>query len=275
MEYVPGMSLGQRFRSQGTFPAVELIDYAAQAALGLGHAHSQGVVHRDVKPSNLLLTDDGLVKVLDLGLGVLMESDTHSTFATQDGIAVGTIDYMSPEQARGGDVDGRSDIYSLGCAMYHLISGRLPFPAESPIERLGRRINNQPEPLASFVRSLPPKFPEVLDRMLANRPEDRYQSADETASALWSTLPDGKKRKRRHAFSVTDSSVEAAPPQPQVIERKVEVEVEVMPNFPGWFQPVADFVLTSPNGGLATVIGLLLLTFAAGLLAGWLLLPRS
>ena len=95
---------------------------------GLAHAHEQGIVHRDIKPSNMLLTEDRKIKVLDLGLGVLMEADNNATFATADGIAVGTVDYMSPEQACGRDVDGRSDLFSLGCAMYHLMTGKLAVP---------------------------------------------------------------------------------------------------------------------------------------------------
>src|SRR4029079_10048654 len=125
----------------------EMVSYAAQAALGLSHAHEQGIVHRDIKPSNLLLTDDRKVKVLDLGLGVLMQPDEASTFATADGIAVGTVDYMSPEQACGRDRDGRRAVYDAGCAMYHLMTGKLPFPGTSPIERLGKRISGRHVPI--------------------------------------------------------------------------------------------------------------------------------
>ena len=130
MEYVTGVSLGERLKKKGPIPPAEMIDYAAQAALGLAHAHEQGIVHRDIKPSNILLNDDRRIKILDLGLGVLMEADSAATFATADGIAVGTVDYMSPEQACGREVDGRSDLYGLGCSMYHLMTGKLPFPGE-------------------------------------------------------------------------------------------------------------------------------------------------
>ena len=126
MEYVTGQSLGQKLK-EGPIAPVDAVSFAAQAALGLAHAHAQGIVHRDVKPSNLLLNDDRQVKVLDLGLGVLMDGDSHATFATADGVAVGTVDYMSPEQACGRDVDGRSDLFSLGCSLYHLITGRQAF----------------------------------------------------------------------------------------------------------------------------------------------------
>ena len=156
MEYVAGKSLGQRLK-EGILPPAEAIGYAAQAALGLAHAHEQGIVHRDVKPSNLLVNEARQVKVLDLGLGVLMETDEHSGFATADGIAVGTVDYMSPEQACGREVDGRSDLFSLGCALYHLISGKQAFPGDSPIERLGQRINNRPTPITDHRPELPSK----------------------------------------------------------------------------------------------------------------------
>ncbi|MBX6316495.1 MAG: serine/threonine protein kinase, partial [Isosphaeraceae bacterium] len=184
MEYVPGQSLGQRFKARGPLPPLDVVAYAAQAALGLQHAHEQGIVHRDIKPSNLLLSRDGQIKILDLGLAVLTEGDGQATFATADGIAVGTIDYMSPEQASGRDVDGRSDLYSLGCAMYHLIAGQLPFPGATPVDRLGARINQRPTPITEYRPDLPPSLVRVLDRLLATRPQDRFASAAEAAEAL-------------------------------------------------------------------------------------------
>src|SRR4051812_50144046 len=99
-----------------------------------------------------------------------MEADEESSFATADGIAVGTIDYMSPEQACGREVDGRSDLYSLGCAMYHLISGRLPFPGDAPIERLGKRINGRPVPINDVKPDLPASVVRVLDKLPAAQP---------------------------------------------------------------------------------------------------------
>ena len=183
MEYVQGRSLAQLLKD-GPFPPIDVVNYAAQAALGLDHAHQQGIVHRDIKPSNLLLTDEKVIKVLDLGLGVLMEAESHATFATADGIAVGTVDYMSPEQACGKDVDGRSDLYSLGCAMYHLITGRHAFPGESPIERLGKRISGRPTPITDHRPDLPPSLIAVMDKLMASKPADRYQTGQEAADAL-------------------------------------------------------------------------------------------
>ena len=154
-----------------------MVEYAFQAALGLAHAHEQGIVHRDIKPSNILLTEDRKIKVLDLGLGVLMEADSAATFATADGIAVGTVDYMSPEQACGREVDGRSDLYGLGCSMYHLMTARLPFPGNSPIERLGKRISGRHVPITEYLPDLPASFVKVLDRLLAHKPHERYPTA--------------------------------------------------------------------------------------------------
>ncbi|MFO0911063.1 MAG: serine/threonine-protein kinase, partial [Isosphaeraceae bacterium] len=183
MEYVQGESFGHYLR-RGPIPPREMADYAAQAALGLAHAHDQGIVHRDIKPSNLLLTTEKQVKVLDLGLGVLMEADDSTSFATADGIAVGTVDYMSPEQACGRELDGRSDLYSLGCSVYHLVTSKLPFPGESPIERMGKRINGRPVPITEVMPGLPANFVRVLDKLLAHKPQDRFQSAHEAAEAL-------------------------------------------------------------------------------------------
>ena len=187
MEYVPGHSLGERLK-KGPIPPLEMIDYAAQAALGLAHAHEQGIVHRDIKPSNILLSGEGRIKILDLGLGVLMEADTSATFATADGIAVGTVDYMSPEQACGREVDGRSDVYGLGCAMYHLMTGKLPFPGTSPIERLGKRISGRHVPITEHLPDLPSNFVRVLDKMMAHKPHERFASAAELADALQSLI---------------------------------------------------------------------------------------
>ncbi len=187
MEYVQGQSLAQKLRTSLVSP-LEMVEFAVQAANGLGHAHNQGIVHRDIKPSNLLLTDDKQIKVLDLGLGVLMEADSSTSFATADGIAVGTVDYMSPEQACGREVDGRSDLFSLGCSMYHLMTGLLPYPGDSPIERMGKRIAGRPVPIIEAKPDIPPSLVRVLDKLLALKPQDRFQTAAEVADALQSLI---------------------------------------------------------------------------------------
>ena len=206
MEYVPGRAWASGSR-RGRFPPAEMFDYAAQAALGLAHAHEQGMVHRDIKPSNMLLTEDRKIKILDLGLGVLMEADSNATFATADGIAVGTVDYMSPEQALGREVDGRSDLFSLGCAMFHLMTGKLAFPGESPIDRLGRRISAKPVPITDHIPEIPSAAVRVLDKMMALKPQDRFASAREAAEALQSVLrPKSRSTTARPSVPQVDES---------------------------------------------------------------------
>ncbi len=161
-----------------------MIDYAAQSALGLAHAHEQGIVHRDIKPSNILLTEDRRVKILDLGLGVLMEADSAATFATADGIAVGTVDYMSPEQACGRDVDGRSDLYSLGCSMYHLMTGKLPFHRHFA-DRAAGQADRRPARADHRASARPAgEFRAGARQAAGHKPHERFATAAEAADAL-------------------------------------------------------------------------------------------
>jgi serine/threonine-protein kinase len=286
MEYVPGQSLGERLK-KGPIPAAEMIEYAAQAALGLAHAHEQGMVHRDIKPSNMLLTADRKIKILDLGLGTLMEADTNATFATADGIAVGTVDYMSPEQALGREVDGRSDLFSLGCAMYHLMTGRLAYPGESPIDRLGKRIGGKPVPITEYIPDLPPSAVRVIDKLMAYKPQDRYASAIEAAEALQNLL---RPKSRQAAASAGNSSASASQtgtPRPPATAtasaepvRPIPIAVQSLsqplsasarPSFPTWFAPLAYLAEHRPASTLLGLITSLSLIFGAGFVLGYLL----
>ncbi len=271
MEYVNGMSLGERLKKKGPIPPAEMVDFAAQAALGLAHAHEQGIVHRDIKPSNILLSDDRRVKILDLGLGVLMQADSAATFATADGIAVGTVDYMSPEQACGREVDGRSDLYGLGCSMYHLMSGKLPFPGSSPIERLGKRIGGRHTPITEYLPDVPASFVRVLDKMLAHKPHERYATAAEAAEALQSLIR--PKPKAPTPAQQLAAQINIAP-SPAPAEAKPYADSKtpptpslnkVPPNYPRWFAPAAGFVERKPRRALALFIITLAVTFAAGI----------
>jgi serine/threonine-protein kinase len=269
MEFAQGQSLSHRLR-QSPIPPLEMVDYAAQAALGLAHAHSQGIVHRDIKPSNLLLTDEKQIKVLDLGLGVLMEADNATSFATADGIAVGTVDYMSPEQACGREVDGRSDFYSLGCAMYHLISGKLPFPGDSPIERMGRRISGRPVPITEVKPDLPASLVRVLDKLMAQKPQDRFQSGTEAAEALQALVrprvrtgaPRSAVAERKVASRVSVS--QDSPPRDPVV-------VMTAPAYPAWFGPIARLVESKPVLALVSFGLAMAATLGTGILLGWLI----
>ena len=140
-----------------------------------------------------------------------MEADSAATFATADGIAVGTVDYMSPEQACGREVDGRSDLYGLGCSMYHLMTAKLPFPGSSPIERLGKRISGRHVPITEHLPDLPPSFVRVIDRLLAHKPHERYATAAEAADALQTLL---KSRNKSASIAGPPSAAPSPPPTP-------------------------------------------------------------
>jgi serine/threonine-protein kinase len=279
-----GHSLGELIKKK-PIPALEMIEYAFQAALGLAHAHEQGIVHRDIKPSNILLTNDRKIKILDLGLGVLMEADSGATFATADGIAVGTVDYMSPEQACGREVDGRSDLYGLGCSMYHLMTAKLPFPGSSPIERLGKRISGRHVPITEHLPDLPPGFVRVLDRLLAHKPHERYPTAADAADALQSLI---RPKGRPGAAGAPPVAPPVAPPSPApspiVTDVKPAAEskkqtapadgpmvVTVRASYPRWFAPAAHLAEHRPQTALFSFVLGVTLVFGAGLVVGLLI----
>jgi serine/threonine protein kinase len=190
MEYVEGRDVDRVVQANGPLPVVQVIDYVIQAARGLGAAHAQGIVHRDIKPGNLMLDADGNVRVLDLGLARIVEesnpfAQTASARLTQSGMYMGTIDYMAPEQAEDSRrADHRADIYSLGCTLYYLLTGKEPFPAETVLKRL---MAHQERP-APKLRASRPDAPEVLElafqRMMAKRPAERPATITELIALL-------------------------------------------------------------------------------------------
>jgi serine/threonine-protein kinase len=188
MEYVEGEDLARLVKRHGPLPVGLACDCVRQAALGLQHAFERGLVHRDIKPHNLLLTREGVVKVLDMGLARLDRppDDTGpSSLMTRVGMVVGTADYIAPEQALNSHTaDVRADLYSLGCTLYHLLAGRVPFAGGPATERLLRHQVEQPPPLERLRPGLPAGVAAVVRRLLAKRPQDRYQTPAELADAL-------------------------------------------------------------------------------------------
>ena len=162
----------------------------AQAARGLAHAHEKGVIHRDVKPTNLFLVNTGVVKVLDLGLGDLIGPAEQSGdgFDTDEGVVVGTTDFMSPELVNQQAVDARTDLFSLGCTMYRLLTGEFAYTGLTREDRLIKRFREQPVPITDVRPDLPRRLVKVVDRVLAVRPEDRFGSATELAEVLEALL---------------------------------------------------------------------------------------
>lgn len=189
MEYVEGIDLARLLNQCAPLPVPNVCAYLRHAALGLQHMHEHGLVHRDIKPSNLILSArDAVVKVLDLGLARLqadLQTEVPVTPLTQPGLVMGTPDYMAPEQARDPrQADIRADIYSLGCTGYHLLTGQLPFPHPSLVEKLFRHRQVEPEPLENLRPELPEGLPAVIRRMMAKEPEDRFQEPREVAVSL-------------------------------------------------------------------------------------------
>jgi serine/threonine protein kinase/WD40 repeat protein len=183
MEYVPGETLGERLES-GPLPLVEALRAVRDAARGLAHAHAHGLIHRDIKPHNLIRSADGTTKVLDFGLAGVGVGDGVAAVGdglTGAGMVVGTPDYIAPEQiADPHAADARADVYGLGCTLYHLLAGRSPMPDGTVTEKLAAQPTHQPDP----IPGLPAALAAVLAKMLAKDPRDRYQSADEVVAAL-------------------------------------------------------------------------------------------
>jgi eukaryotic-like serine/threonine-protein kinase len=185
MEYVEGEPLARRI-SQVPLPNDEIIEYAAQIADALDEAHSKGIVHRDIKPANIMITPRGQVKLLDFGLAkvgassaVSLSQATDTGVLTSPGVVLGTVQYMSPEQAMGREVDLRADLFSLGVVMYEMATGRLPFAATTPSEGLIRIVQDTPEPLARYNYGAPPELDRIVRKCLEKDRDRRYQSARE------------------------------------------------------------------------------------------------
>jgi serine/threonine protein kinase len=176
MEYVDGQNLDEILKETGPLPPVKALDMIRQTAVGLRVALQSKIVHRDIKPSNLLLTQEGEIKVTDFGLAKALMT-TPAVELTTTGVVMGTPVYMSPEQSKGGDVDHRSDIYSLGATFYHLVVGKAPFQADSPIAVILKHINEA----VTFPddHELPVPICQVIKHMLEKDPAERYQSYDE------------------------------------------------------------------------------------------------
>ena len=199
MEYIEGVNLTQLVHKRGALPVPMACDFIRQTALGLQHAHEKGLVHRDIKPSNLVVSraltpsvgsepsPHGLVKLLDMGLALIAtpEGQPEKTRLTQLGKVVGTTDFLSPEQARNSHgVDIRADLYSLGCTFYFLLTGRVPFPDGPPMEKLLKHQLDEPDAVDQLRPEVPPALVAIVQKLMAKKPENRYQTPAEVAAVL-------------------------------------------------------------------------------------------
>jgi serine/threonine protein kinase len=194
MEYVAGKTLEELIGARG-LRLTEALKYGTQIADAMAAAHAAGIVHRDLKPANIMVTQTGSIKLLDFGLAKLIESPSHNSDSTQtstaptqllsqQGAIIGTIPYLSPEQAEGMPVDARSDIFSFGIILYQMITGINPFRRELPYATISAILHDEPRPLHELVPSTPPEVERIVTRCLRKSPESRLRSMADLAIAL-------------------------------------------------------------------------------------------
>ena len=185
MEFVKGKSLLELVQEIGPVPIVDAAEMVRQSAQGLDHAHRAGLVHRDVKPGNLLVTPTGMIKVLDLGLARFFDDEDHSLTVQHDEKVLGTADYISPEQAIDSHkVDRRTDIYSLGCTLYYLLCGHPPFNSGPLAQRLIAHQTKPAPPILAERPDVPAGLVAIMEKMMAKKADQRYQTAQEVADAI-------------------------------------------------------------------------------------------
>lgn len=174
MEYVEGVTLKEYIDKRGIIPWKEAVDYAAQICAGLEHAHKKGIIHKDIKPHNVIITREGTLKITDFGIAKVMSTSTIATGGAQ---AMGSVHYFSPEQARGGYTDAKTDIYSLGVLMYEMVTGRLPFEGDTAVAVAMQHIEKEPTPPTKINPSVDASLENVILRAMSKEQARRYDSA--------------------------------------------------------------------------------------------------
>ncbi|MGW5684674.1 Stk1 family PASTA domain-containing Ser/Thr kinase [Nonomuraea sp. NPDC003754] len=224
MEYVPGKTLRDVLRSRGRLPAREALEIMIPVLAALGAAHQQGMVHRDMKPENVLLTDDGRVKVVDFGLARAIEA----TNQTRTGVMIGTIGYMSPEQVTTGGADVRSDVYAAGIMLFELVTGRQPYDGETPMSIAYRHVHDTVPPPSSVVPDVPPLIDTLVAQATARDPENR--PAD--ASAMLVAAVDTHRMLPRESIPPYSTGQHAVPnaTQPQPSQPQPQPRAAAAPN---------------------------------------------
>src|SRR4051812_6002679 len=181
MEYVDGVTLRDIVHTEGPMPSKRAIEVIADACQALNFSHQHGIIHRDVKPANIMISKNGAVKVMDFGIARAL-ADANSV--TQTAAVIGTAQYLSPEQARGETVDARSDVYSLGCVLYEIVTGEPPFVGDSPVAVAYQHVREDPVPPSQRHPGIAPELDAVVLKALAKNPENRYQTAADMRTDL-------------------------------------------------------------------------------------------
>jgi serine/threonine protein kinase len=261
MECVAGRSLSELIRDQ-PLPVELVAEYGAQIADALATAHAAGIVHRDLKPSNVMVNDRGLVKVLDFGLAKLVGPDVSDSDATRSGVALtvegtllGTVAYMSPEQAQGKTVDARADIFSFGAMLYEMVTGKPAFGSSNPISTLTAILRDEARPIPELTPNVPTELQGVVYYCLRKQPEERYQSMAQVRDALLAL-------RRSYQPEPPRAAMQAPPPAPQplpappAVDARAAVFSDVAPapaTAPAkkshWAFPLAALALVALGGG--------------------------
>lgn len=188
LEYVDGTDLGEAIGRLGPLDVPRAVNYMQQAARGLSYLHANGIFHRNIKPQNLLIDRQGHVKIANLTLARLAETGDHDVpeeNLTQTGDMLGSADYLAPEQASDASkIDGRADVYSLGCTLFHLLSGRPPYPGKNLVDKLMAHRANPIPSLTALRKDVPPQLDKILAKMMAKQVADRYASMDDVIAAF-------------------------------------------------------------------------------------------
>lgn len=200
MELVDGPSLAELIAADGRLPEPVAIDYAAQICSGLAYAHRQGLLHRDVKPANILVTKDDVVKISDFGIARAVSTQTMAL--TKPGLVMGSVHYISPEQAQGHDLHESSDLYSVGIVLYQMLTGKLPYGGESPVTVALKHIGDPVPTIDTAAVGTSPALASIVNRLLQKHPENRFQSAEEVATALRAA----RERPSRAEYGITDDA---------------------------------------------------------------------
>lgn len=262
-EYVPGLDVGQLLQRTGRLKVAEACEIARRVAVALEYTNSQGFVHRDIKPSNVMLSDEGEIKLLDLGLARLQYSDSEPAELTGTGQAMGTADYVAPEQvADSKSVDIRADIYSLGCTLFKLLTGRAPFADDQHLTTFAKmtaHVSSSPPSLAAVLPSAPRTLVQLVDSMLAKQPTDRPSTPRDVASALQPHCKDHDLKKlisdtqllepRKQSSSATSTTVR--PTKPSWLKRTVPTSFAIGAGFMGILLGVClsiIILITNPHG---------------------------